>query len=326
MWSGAGPELASPTVAHRSSNLRSLHLSAPALTRRSVLRGGVGGLGLAALGGLAVACSDTTETVSEGVGAGPDQNLQALFPRDVAFAAAGSPSRLPYTLVDAEGIPFASIDGPVSFTISFDGEQVGDAIQVEPRSDGVPRPYLPLSTTFPRPGLYDIDARYGDATLNSQVQIYPPGDINQPIVGSVLPPANTPTPGQTFDVDPICTRAPQCPFHDVDLPTVLGTGRPVVVLLATPAYCQTAACGPILDLLVEEASGRDDLVVIHAEVYKNPKGVADLAQADLAPLPDTYDMRWEPSLFVTDSSNTIVARGDIVVDRGEMAEMLALAV
>jgi hypothetical protein len=142
----------------------------------------------------------------------------------------------------------------------------------------------------------------------------------------VLPPASTPTLGQGFDVDPICTRSPECPFHQVDLTTVLGTGRPVVVLLATPAYCQTTACGPILDLLIEEAASRPELVVIHSEVYKNPKDVADLAQAALAPLPAAYDMLWEPSLFVTDSTNTIVARGDIVVDRGEMAEMLALAV
>ena len=76
----------------------------------------------------------------------------------------------------------------------------------------------------------------------------------------------------------------------------------------------------------EQTAGRDDLIVIHSEVYKNPKGVADLSQAELAPLPATYDMLWEPSLFVTDAANTIVARGDIVVDRGEMAEMLALAV
>lgn len=282
-------------------------------------------MGLMALGGVA-ACSSSGETVSEGVGNGPDRALQPLFPRDVAFLAAESPSRMPYTFVDAEGVPVASIDGPATFTISFDGEQVGDPIEVEPHSDGVPRPYLPLYATFPRPGLYDIDARVGGDTLNSQVQVHLATDVRQPLVGTALPPASTPTVDQSFDVDPICTRAPQCPFHQVDLTTALGTGKPVVVLLATPAYCQTAACGPILDLLIEEADGRDDLIVIHAEVYKDPKGVADLSQAELAPLPATYDMLWEPSLFVTDSANTIVARGDIVVDRGEMAEMLALAV
>lgn len=299
------------------------------MDRRTLLRRGAGGLGLLALGGAAAACgtpTDQTETVSEGVDAGPDQQLAALFPRDITYLAAEAPSRLPYTLVDAEGVPLAEIGGPVTFTISFDGEQVGDPIEVEPHGDGVPRPYLPLYATFPRPGLYDIAAEVDGEQLSSQVQVFPADEVAQPLVGQVLPTANTATPQQTFDVDPICTRAPECPFHTVDLATVLGTGQPVVVLLATPAYCQTTACGPILDLLIEEASGRDDLIVIHSEVYQNPKGVDDLSQAALAPLPAAYDMLWEPSLFVTDSSNTIVARGDIVVDREEMAQMLALAV
>lgn len=294
--------------------------------RRTLLRGSVGGLGLVALGGLAAACGDDGETVSEGVGSGPEQQLQALFPRDAAFVAAATPARLPYTLVDAEGVPVASIDEPLTFTISFDGEPVGEPVEVAVHDEDVPRPYLPLYATFPRPGLYDIDTTYRDERLNSQVQVFPATDVRQPLVGMQLPPASTPTVTQSFDVDPICTRAPQCPFHEVDLTTVLGTGVPVVVLLATPAYCQTAACGPILDLLIDEAAGRDGLVVIHAEVYKNPKGVPDLSQAQLAPLPETYDMLWEPSLFVTDAANTIVARGDIVVDRAEMAQMLDLAV
>lgn len=326
MWLRRRTEVASGDVAPRHLHRSVLPGPSGRLDRRALLRGGAGGLGILALGGLAAACSNESETVAEGVGAGPETALQPLFPRDLPYLAATVPSRLPYTLVDAEGVPFSTIDEPLTFNVLFDGEQVGDPIVVEPRGDGVPRPYLPLVTTFPRPGLYDIETRFGDTDLNSQVQVNTVEEIRQPLVGSPLPPASTPTPGQRYDVDPMCTAAPECPFHEVDLNAALGTGRPVVVLLATPAYCRTAACGPILDLLIEQAGGRDDLIVIHSEVYKNPKGVQDLSQAALAPLPVTYDMFWEPSLFVTDSSNTLVARGDIVVDRGEMAEMLALAV
>ena len=326
MWRCRTTEVASGDVAPRHLHPRVDQGPAGRLDRRALLRGGAGGLGVLALGGLAASCSNESETVAEGVGAGPDTALQPLFPRDLPYLAATVPSRLPYTLVDVEGVPFSTIDEPLTFTVLFDGEPVGEPQEVEPRSDGVPRPYLPLAATFPRPGLYDIETTYRDTPLNSQVQVNTADEVRQPLVGSPLPPASTPTPEQTFDVDPICTAAPQCPFHEVNLVDALGTGKPVVVLLATPAYCRTASCGPILDLLVEQAGGRDDLIVIHAEVYKNPKGVQDLAQAALAPLPSEYQMFWEPSLFVTDASGILVARGDIVVDRSEMAEMLALAV
>lgn len=264
--------------------------------------------------------------MSEGVSAGPDATLAALFPRDVAYLAAGTPSRLTYTIVDAEGVPYAEIDGPLTFTVSFDGETLGDPIEAAVHADGVPRPYLPLPFEFPTPGIYDIDSEYQGRRLNSQVQVFDPGEVEQPLVGQQLPSTSTPTVEQSFGVSPICTLNPQCPYHGADLSTVLGTGRPVAVLLASPAYCQTTVCGPILDLLIEVGGGLEGLTIIHAEVYRDPRGVSDLAEATLAPLPQDYNMTFEPSLFVTNAQDTIVARGDIVVDRTEMVRLLELAV
>lgn len=290
------------------------------MDRRSLLRGGFGAV---ALGGLA-ACSTETDLVSEGVSAGPETTLSALFPRDVAYTPAETPFRLTYTLTDAEGIPFREISGPLTFAVFFDGEPVGEPVRVEPHGEGVPRPYLPLPFEFPRPGIYDVETEYEGARLNSQVQVFPPDEVIQPLVGELLPPVPTPTTTQSFEVNPICTLNPQCPFHEHDLRDVVGQGSPVAVLLASPAYCSTTVCGPILDLLVDEAGGREGLLTMHSEVYRNPKGVRDLSEAQLAPLPADYDMTFEPCLFVADADGRIVARGDIVVDRDEMAEMLDL--
>lgn len=295
-------------------------------TRRRFLAGSAAGAGSLAIAAALAACSQKGESVQEGVGNGPEHRLQALFPRDVAYLAAASPFRLPYTIIDAEGIPLSSIQGPLSFEVSFDGEPVGDAVQVPVHDAGVPRPYMPLPFTFPHEGIYDISTEYAGTTLTSQVQVVPTNEVLQPLVGQALPPASTPTVEQSFDVDPICTLNPQCPFHQVDLTDALAGDKPVVVLLASPAYCQTTACGPILDLLIDTAGGRDDIVVIHAEIYENAKTVPDISQATLAPLPLTYQMTFEPCLFVTDATHTLVARGDVVVDSVEMEQMLALAV
>jgi hypothetical protein len=282
---------------------------------------------VAAVGGTVLgACADKGDTTSEGVKAGPDLSLMAMFPRDVPHVQVDTPTRLPFTLSDPEGVPFGTIESALTFRVTYDGEQVGEPVEVQPHGDGVPRPYLPFEFTFPRPGVYDIETEHDGVTVSSPVQAFVAEEVPSPVVGDALPPASTPTTTQSFEVDPICTRVPTCPFHEHDLTAALQTDLPIVVLLATPAYCRTTACGPILDLLIETAEGLEDVIVIHSEVYKNPKAVRDLTEAALAPLPDLYSMPFEPALFVTDASHTVVARGDIVVDRAEMSEMLALAV
>lgn len=319
MWPGTPISVACGAVTMPPLPLHSLQLP-----RRRVLRGGLGAAALAGLGAFS-ACATESDTTSSGVSAGPETTLIPLFPRDSAYLAAGTASRMTYTFADAEGIPLAEIDGPVSFRVSFDGEQVGDAVVVDVHDAGVPRPYLPLPFEFPTPGVYDVDTEYRGLRLNSQVQVFAPDEVEQPLVGSVLPPTSTPTTEQSFGVDPICTLNPQCPFHTDDLAAVLGTGRPMAVLLASPAYCRTSVCGPILDILIDEAAAFEDLVIIHSEVYRNPKGVTDLSDAELAPLPTDYRMSFEPCLFVTDAQDRLVARGDIVVDRVEMRQLLSMA-
>lgn len=273
---------------------------------------------------MAAACSTEGDFTTEGVWAGPDATLTPLFPRDLAYTPAATPFRLTYTLSDAEGVPFRELDSSFTFTVSFDGEQVADPVVIEPHSDGLPLPYLPLPVEFPRPGIYDVETEYDGRRLNSQVQVFDPAQVEQPLVGEQLPPTPTPTTSQAFEVNPICTLNPQCPFHAVDLRDVIGQGTPVAVLLASPAYCRTNVCGPILDLLIGEAEGREGLITIHSEVYRNPKGVRDLSEAQLAPLPSDYNMPFEPCLFVADGNGALVARGDIVLDRAEISEMLDL--
>ncbi len=60
--------------------------------------------------------------------------------------------------------------------------------------------------------------------------------------------SSTPRPPTTVgDVSKIDTRIPPDDMHDVDLADVLGK-KPVVLLFATPALCQSRVCGPVVDV------------------------------------------------------------------------------
>ena len=297
------------------------------LNRRGVLLGGLGTLGIAGAASLLSACGGDDEgSTDTKPGSDVGSQLAAMFPRDVAYLAAGVPARLIYTIIDSEGVPALELPEMATFTVKQDGTQIGDEVVAKSRSENMPRPYLAFEFTFPAKGVYDVYAKVDGKTLNSPVIVVDASEVKIPQVGSPLPAAPTATTTNTLDVDPICTQVPACPFHEHNLADVVGTGKPIVLLLATPAYCQTTACGPILETLMEEAKSLPpEVIVIHSEVYKNPTAVDDINDATLAPLPLAYKMSFEPSLFVADAAGTLVARGDIALDAGEMREMLTLA-
>jgi hypothetical protein len=298
----------------------------PITSRRNVLLG-TAGLAAAGVAGAGLAGAGLTGCGSEGEATVPggEEALASLvpaFPRSVPHVPAGVPTRLPYLIADAEGIPLADIAGEVGFVVTKGQETILDTT-VAPRAEGIPRAYLPLGVEFPAPGIYDVTATYGGQPLVSQVEVFPPEEVPSPVVGQQLPPAFTATEDNPGLVDPICTLVPRCPFHTANLEAVVRSGTRIVLLVATPAFCQTAFCGPTLGNLIDLADGRDDLLVIHSEVYLEPKSEPDLSDAMLAPVPEDYALTIEPVLYVTDAAGTITARADAVVDRSEMAELIA---
>jgi hypothetical protein len=93
----------------------------------------------------------------------------------------------------------------------------------------------------------------------------------------------------------------------------------VAYLIGTPAYCQTAICGPVLDLLLTEHANRPDFTMVHAEVY------TDSTIETVAPAVTAYHMSFEPALFIADAKGTLVARLDSIYDAQELKAALDLA-
>ena len=121
-------------------------------------------------------------------------------------------------------------------------------------------------------------------------------------------------------MNPICTRDPACPLHKVSLTDALAKGKPVAYLIGTPAYCKTAVCGPVLDLLLAEQPKRPDFTMVHAEVYTD-----DTLEA-IAPAVTAYHLNFEPALFVANDQGVLVARLDSIYDTRELTAALDLAV
>jgi hypothetical protein len=94
------------------------------------------------------------------------------------------------------------------------------------------------------------------------------------------------------DLEKIDTRIPPDQMHKVDFADVLGN-KPVVLIFATPALCQSRVCGPVVDVAQQVADEYEpEADFIHQEVYVDneiAKGIRpQLAEFGLETEPWTF--------------------------------------
>ena len=224
---------------------------------------------------------------------------------------AGIDERVTVAFLNAEGTAPLAIDGPVELTID------GEPVEAEVHTDGVPLPYLLVRHRFDTAKIAEVEATYQGDTGTAPLQVVDRGATKVPIVGTPMISAPSPTPAATLGVDPICTRDPACPLHDVSLDAALPEKRPMAVLFSTPARCQSRICGPVLDTLLEQREAYGDRVrFLHVEIYAARTGNA------LAPTVKAYNLEAEPILFLAGADGVVRERLDNAFDRVELRSAL----
>jgi hypothetical protein len=102
----------------------------------------------------------------------------------------------------------------------------------------------------------------------------------------------------------------------------LAGGTPVAFLVATPKFCQTAICGPVLDVLLSQKDRFPQIKMLHAEVYAS-EADAQPGRQKLTPVVDAYGLTFEPALYLARADGTIAKRLDTIFDGVELHDALA---
>ncbi|HXV04942.1 MAG TPA: hypothetical protein VFP23_03455 [Solirubrobacterales bacterium] len=124
---------------------------------------------------------------------------------------------------------------------------------------------------------------------------------NVPRAGRRAPLIHTPTAaGVGGDLAKITTRVPPDTQNKVDYAEVFGK-KPIVLLFATPEFCQSRVCGPVVDVAeqVKQAYG-NRVAFIHMEIYNDNdpnRGVRPQVRA--------FHLPSEPWAFAIDRHGTI---------------------
>jgi hypothetical protein len=190
---------------------------------------------------------------------------------------------------------------------------------------------------FPTPGAYAI---MGVAKMDGKLVATSPtpahviAEARDPVpgVGDKAPVIDTPTKESVGgDLASIDTREPPSSMHDVNFKDVVGK-KPVVLIFATPALCQSRVCGPVVDVAEEvKAETGDQADWVDMEVYRDntiKPGCLEGTRPEsecLRPQFLAYHLSTEPWLFAIGKDGRIAARLEGAYSKGELEDALKKA-
>lgn len=162
---------------------------------------------------------------------------------------------------------------------------------------------------FPKAGRYDVfglarlDDRLVAATLAGP-GLNVLGKGGPPDVGQRPPRIHTPTKTSAGgDLARIDTRDPHSTMHNTDFYDVLGK-KPIMLLFATPALCQSRVCGPVVDIAEQvKAQHPDDAEWIDMEIYNDNQ-----VDRGFRPQVSAFNLPTEPWVFAIDRRGRVAAR------------------
>lgn len=152
-----------------------------------------------------------------------------------------------------------------------------------------------------------------------------------PNVGDPAPATKNLTLEDMPDVTRISTDPePEPAFYEMTVAEALETGQPTVVIFATPAFCRTQFCGPIVDNAKEvrqEFAGRVNF--IHIEPFLLDSLGQLVTDEQGAPIfmdaADEWRLQTEPWVFVVGADGRVVVRFEGAVSPAELREAIERA-
>ena len=170
----------------------------------------------------------------------------------------------------------------------------------------------------------EVQAQLDDGqTAVKRIQFKVAADTASILPGEDAPRLQTPTLADADGDFSLITSSwePNPAFYQLSLDEALGNGKPTVLLLATPAFCQTRFCGPSYEIMTElEAQYGNIVNFIHVEVYT---GLPDPSRNwEMSPAMDGFGLKTEPWVYVMDAEGQVRYRAEGVFTLAEIAAYL----
>ena len=175
--------------------------------------------------------------------------------------------------------------------------------------------------TFPRSGPWGLEvlAQPGAGAVESarlSVNVLAASAV--PMVGTPAPRSRNLVASDVRDLKQIDSSEPPDPrLHQTRIADAIAQGKPQVIVFATPKYCTSRVCGPVVDVVRTLIPTYGDRVVfIHQEIWD-----AGSLQK-FSPTVEEWNLRSEPWIFVVDGQGVVRARFEGLTTRRELEAAL----
>lgn len=157
-----------------------------------------------------------------------------------------------------------------------------------------------LNFSLPGPWRLDISIDGPDGPAGAQIELKVAEETGVPEVGDIPPFSANKTVYTVDDLADLSTDfTPDLDLYQLTIPEAVISGKPTVIVFATPAFCTSPTCGPQVDTVSElKDLYLDEANFIHVELYDNPQEIqGDLDKAELNKLADAWGFTSIPHWF-----------------------------
>jgi hypothetical protein len=153
----------------------------------------------------------------------------------------------------------------------------------------------------------------GPARTRFPVKVKP----DTPAIGSDAPRSRNLTARDVSDIKLIDSGVVPNDMHDLTIADAIATGKPLVVVFATPGFCATQTCAPVVEemsTLKRAIGGAANFV--HVEIYKDPKNRIPYDTVT------EWGLTSEPWVFLVDKRGKVAAKFEGPAPQAEVEEEL----
>lgn len=146
----------------------------------------------------------------------------------------------------------------------------------------------------------------------------------EPAIGDAAPASQQITTANVSDIHLIDSSSPPRPsMHDTTIAAALATGKPVVIAFATPAFCTSRLCAPIMDTVMDPLAKTygGQALFIHVEPY-DLTALRETGQQIAVPATRQWGLQSEPWIFVVDREGKIAAKYEGIATEDEVGAVL----